>query len=115
MFEDVEAEGVRERAVGEWQREQRARAHQLGRVVRIDAFNGQAIAKGFHQYAFAAAGIEHARASRQRVEVLTHELLLGEIRRVELPVWRGNAVIVPAHGVLSRPRRGWDWHVRDST
>ena len=62
-----------------------------------------AAARTRDEHAFAAPGVEHAGARRQRVEVGADPLHLGQVGRVVIPGGIGSGVIVPARGVFPGP------------
>jgi hypothetical protein len=55
------------------------------------------------EHTFAAAGVEHAGAGRERRQIGAHAFEFGEIGRVELPVRREFAVVVAPFCVFARP------------
>ena len=83
------------------QRQQRPAAHERRAVVLVEAFDFQPAGVLLDEHAFAAAGIEHARARRQRVEITRHGLELRDVGRVVVPVGAGRAVVVATRGVFA--------------
>ena len=62
VLEHVEAERAIEAAVRVGKRHERSRAHALGRVVLIEAFDREPRGELVDEHALAAAGVEDARA-----------------------------------------------------
>ncbi len=102
VLEHVEAQRAIERSGVERQFQQRRLTHVRRRVVRIDAGDRQPARVLLDQHALAAAGVEHARARRQRAEPGADD---GEFREIGGEVVPGSvrrAVIVTALRVFAR-------------
>ena len=101
VLEDVEAQRAVERFVRKGERRQRSAAHAIRGVVRVEALDVQPAAVLVDEDSFAAAGVEHARAGRHRIEPAAHGFELGDVGRVVLPVRIGRSVVITARGVLA--------------
>jgi len=96
-----------ERCVGVREGDERSPLDAIGRVVRIDPFDRQPVVKLVDEHAFAAARVEDARRGRQGRQIPANEIELGEVGRVELPVWRQVAMVFAAERVFPRPLDGF--------
>jgi len=103
VFEHVEAQAAVERSGGKGQFHDRPEGHPCGRIVGIDADDGEPVVELVHEHTFAAARIEDARAGRQRGQVRADDRHLGDVGRIELPGGGQFAVIVAAFRVFTRP------------
>ena len=102
VLEHVEAQGAREAAVRERQRQQRSTLDVGRRVVGVDAFDRQASGELLDQHALAAAGVEDGRAGGQGVQPAADARQLGQVGREVVPGAIGGAVVVAALGVFTR-------------
>ena len=109
MFQDVEAERAIERPVLEGQGGNRTESHALGRVIGVDADDGQARCVLVDEYALSASSVEDTRRWWQRVEVPPDERELRDVGRIVVP---GRIELLRGNPRVPRTRRGepsGDW------
>src|SRR3954469_17508418 len=76
-----------------------------GPLFPAHAADRQLAAVFLDQHALAAAGVEHARGRRQRIEVAPHRGQLGNVGGVELPGGIERPMVVSAVGVFTAAYR----------